>query len=151
MMDLKIVDPKEVEGVVCEPVSANDVEAIINETVPQMKKILFDLNGYGLAAPQVGIKKMFFIIRDGIDVRTFFNAKYAKASDGRVSNEEGCLSYGFGKRHVPVKRFKNVVVIWDEWSGKAFIRRSQKFNGLNSVAFQHEIDHINGTTIFTRR
>ena len=151
MMDIKIVDSKEVEGAVCSDVSADEVDVIVKEVIPEMSKILFEMNGAGLAAPQVGIKKKFFIIRNDKNAFVFFNARYAKDSDGKVTNEEGCLSYDAGKKHIPIKRFKKVLVMWDEWDGKAFIRRSQKFNGMTAVVFQHEIDHINGTTIFTRR
>jgi peptide deformylase len=152
MMELKIVDSKEVEGVVCDSVCAEDVETILKEMVPQMVKILFDMKGIGLAAPQVGVKKRFFIISNGQNaVNVFFNAKYAKDSDGKVVNDEGCLSYANGKQHLPVKRFKKVLVMWEDWDGKAFVKRSHKFNGMLGTVFQHEIDHTNGTTIFTRR
>ena len=153
MKDLQLVPASDVEDIKCDPVKPEEVEEILSLYVPQMEGIVVGAKGWGLAAPQVGIKKQFFIIKnpetDKFD--TYFNAFYVRESDSKIKVLEGCLSYGINNR-VAVKRFKSVRVISDLWQAekKQFIRSSQRFRQEQAIAFQHEIDHLSGITIFTK-
>ena len=59
---LELAPPIEVENAVCESVTADEVESILKDMVPDMEKILEETGGVGIAAPQVGIKKKFFVL-----------------------------------------------------------------------------------------
>jgi len=152
LLDLNLVPSEEVENIICEDVTQEDVADILTYVIPQMIGICAALNGYGLAAPQVGIKKKFFIIynQDKKDFDIYFNMKYFK--DGsRSASKEGCLSYDSGKRQNVVKRYKSIKIVGQELdSNMNLIDCSFKESGIKSIAFQHEIDHLYGRTIFTK-
>lgn len=153
-LDLKIEPSKEVENVKCKDVNQNEVDDIITYVIPQMQGILTSLKGYGLSAIQIGIKKNFFIMvneeseDDEYDV--FFNARYFK--DGsRIQVKEGCLSYDLGKKINIVKRYKSIKVMYEALDKDEFlIKKTEKAKGMRSMGFQHEINHCNGVTIFTK-
>ena len=152
MEDVSLVSSEEVEGIKCEEVLPEEVEHIIDAIVPQMKGILkVEEHGIGLAAPQVGIKKKFFIAWDqeAKDWLPYFNAFYVKASDSRVKMSEGCLSYKSGNSKV-IKRYKSIKLIHDEWDGKNLTRKRKTLRGIPAIVMQHECDHLRGVTIYTK-
>ena len=152
-LDLKIEPSESVEGVKCENVKQEEIDDILTYSIPQMQGICGSLGGYGLAAVQVGIKKNFFIMRnednpEEFDV--FFNAMYLKEGS-RIQIKEGCLSYDFGKRINVVKRYKSIKVIYEVLNkDEQLTRTNEKVKGMRALGFQHEIDHCNGITIFTK-
>ena len=156
---LKLVNSSEVEGVICEKVTNDEVIDIMENIIPEMIKVLKSVNGIGLAAPQVGIKKKFsvYFIPEKEEQHVIFNAFYVKDGDGRIKGNEGCLSYGLDN-FTEVKRFKNVKLIYDEFNPetKRLEKRSRKVKGIESIIVQHEVDHTGGlnntgTTIYTKK
>lgn len=156
---LELVDPNEVEDVVCEKVSNEEAADIVTNIIPEMVKILKGVNGLGLAAPQIGIKKKFSVyFMPGEDEQhIIFNAFYVKDGDGRIKGQEGCLSYGL-KNFTEVKRFKNIKLIYDEFNldTNKLEKRSRKIKGVESIIVQHEVDHTGGLskksiTIYTKK
>lgn len=127
----------------------------------QIEEIAERLNlrpGMGLAAIQVGIDKRFFVIveeidRDENDKQEFnnyviVNPKLISHSEEMIYSElgEGCLSVN---REVPgiVPRYARVTIeAYDENANKINIRAREEL----SIAFQHEIDHLNGI-LFTEK
>ena len=115
-----------------------------------MKETLFDANGLGLAAPQVGVLRRAVLIVEITEnaeqpeerIIELINPEIIEES-GELSSNEGCLSvpgvYGI------VSRPENVKV-------KALDRFGNEFelscSGLTARAACHEIDHLNGI-IFT--
>lgn len=103
--------------------------------------------GMGLAAIQLGIEKRFFVISYKKDDGTFeeykvVNPKIISHSEEQIYVEEGegCLSI---TRYVEgiVPRFARVTVeYYDEFGNKKTVRVREEI----AVAFQHEIDHLNG-------
>ena len=103
--------------------------------------------GMGLAFPQVGINKRIIVIVDEYEEGKFQN--YVVVNPVIVSNSsemiavdagEGCLSVN---REVPghVLRFARVTIDgYDIDGNKVRIRARENL----SIAFQHEIDHLNG-------
>lgn len=147
------------------PLSKED-KKIIKEMLAYLKKSQIDeiaekLNlrpGMGLSAIQVGINKRFFVIvneieRDESGKQTFenyviVNPKIISYSEEMIYSElgEGCLSVN---RDVPgiVPRHARVTIeAYDENNNKFSIRAREEL----SIAFQHEIDHLNGI-LFTER
>ena len=103
--------------------------------------------GMGLSAVQLGVLKRFFVISYKKDDGTFdeykvVNPKIISNSEELIYVEEGegCLSIN---RYVEgiVPRFARVTVeFFDEFGNKKTVRVREEM----SVAFQHEIDHLNG-------
>ena len=115
--------------------------------------ILKALGGVGLAAPQVGLKKRFFIIGE----TPFYNPWWIHEGSSRVRNQEGCLNYADGKIYKEVKRFKSIKFFWETWDGEKFVKHESKAKGLEAVKIQHEVQHMGngsgklGTTIFMKK
>lgn len=147
------LSPKEdVEGCICEPVLASEVDEILEKYIPDMEKILTDTGGLGIAAPQVGIKKKFFVVKklegDGFDV--YFNAFYTQEASV-TTTREGCLTYGKGNL-TEVKRYKAIRLIHDAYDDckKTLTKSFKKVRGNEAIVLQHESDHLVGKTIFTK-
>lgn len=107
--------------------------------------------GMGLAYPQLGISKRIIIVvhevEDGIfDNYVFINPKIVSKSEEMIAADagEGCLSVnrdveGHVKRHARV-----TIEGYDEDGNKIRLRAREEL----SIAFQHEIDHLNGILFF---
>ncbi len=103
--------------------------------------------GMGLSAVQLGVLKRFFVISYKKDDGTFdeykvINPKLISNSEELIYVEEGegCLSIN---RYVEgiVPRYARVSVeYYDEFGNKKTVRVREEM----AVAFQHEIDHLNG-------
>lgn len=114
----------------------------------------YDLRpGMGLAFPQVGINKRIIVIvheyEDGkFDNYVFVNPKIVSYSEEIIAAEagEGCLSVNREiEGHVP--RYARVTVEgYDEEGNKIRVRAREDL----SIAFQHEIDHLDGILFFDR-
>jgi len=114
----------------------------------------YDLRpGMGLAFPQLGINERIIVIvheyDDGkFDNYVMINPKIVSYSDEMIAAEsgEGCLSVN---RDVEghIKRFARVTVEgYDEDGNKIRVRAREEL----SIAFQHEIDHLNGILFYDR-
>ena len=115
-----------------------------------MIKLMLDEKGMGLAANQIGITKRFFAIgHDSFDTfqkhAIIWNPQVIKASEEKVIDVEGCLS--FKGIFVKVERPKTVEIQYETTQGKT---RFAKLNGMESKCFQHELDHLDGIT-FNKR
>jgi len=129
----------------CKDIKRIDQEVI--DRVAEMFKSMYENNGVGLAAPQVGWDARLFIINitgeEGTEM-VFVNPVIAEA-EGFVTEEEGCLSIPgvFGK----VKRGERALV-------KAYDLKGQEIelegDGLLARALQHETDHLNGTLFISK-
>lgn len=109
----------------------------VSKLFKPMLKLMEKSRGIGLAAPQVGINKRFFVM-DLVEPLVFINPVIIEGI-GEVECEEGCLS--FPGQLVKVKRFKHVKV---SYRNAAWASRVRTFYGLSSICIQHEIDHLNG-------
>ncbi len=103
--------------------------------------------GMGLAFPQLGILKRIFVISYKNDDGTFeehivINPEIISNSEEKIYVEEGegCLSVNRAVDGI-VPRYARVTVEYNDIDGnKISIRVREEM----SVAFQHEIDHLNG-------
>lgn len=114
----------------------------------------YDLRpGMGLAFPQLGINERIIVIVHEVEEGVFdeyvvINPKIISNSTEMIATEagEGCLSVN---REVEghVKRYARVTVEgYDEDGNKIRIRAREEL----SIAFQHEIDHLNGILFYDR-
>ena len=75
---------------VCKEVT--EVTPKIVELIDDMLETMYEANGVGLAAPQVGILKRIVVIdTTGEDLHVFINPEIL-ATDGEQTGQEGCLS-----------------------------------------------------------
>ena len=123
-----------------------------------MKKMLKATSGYGLAAPQIGLKKKFFVLRDEVGEEgysVYYNSKYFK-NGSKTTTHEGCLSYKLGKIYNEVKRWKGVTSKYDVNKDGKLVPMRKSFTGLRAIGIQHETDHCGngegklGRTIFMK-
>lgn len=129
------------------PLSAEDVDADFRDTVENMARLMYDLRGVGLAAPQVGIAKRFMLVCPSGelgDEEVVINPEIL-AQEGEEEMEEGCLSfprvYGTIRRSARLKvRYRDLA--WKE--------RALDLDGYMARIFQHEFDHLNGIVFTTR-
>ena len=120
-----------------------DMDNVV-QLAEQMHKIMSQNNGIGLAAPQVGIDKSFFIVGDKTRYMLAVNPKIIETSDEQVLMIEGCLS--FPGIFLKVLRPLNAVVEYVNNKGETV---NEKLEGMMSRVFQHETDHLNGVTFDT--
>lgn len=112
-----------------------------------MFAIMYNNNGVGLAAPQIGLSIAMFVmdpmITDG--KRVVINPSITHFSNEQISMIEGCLS--IPDVSLPVTRPKSIIVKYQDLSGKII---EEELSGYPARIFQHEIDHLNGI-LFTER
>jgi peptide deformylase len=138
------------EDVLHEP--ARVVEAVtpeIDALVVDMIDTMYAAPGIGLAAPQIGLPLRIFVVdislgRDPAGLIVMINPEFTER-DGMQLEEEGCLSVpGFS---ATVVRPERVVVKGLDRGGELHQREG---TGLLARAFQHEMDHLDGTLFVDR-
>ena len=115
----------------------------IRELVKDMAETMYDAPGVGLAAPQLGVHQRVIIIdvsgkEEPPDLIVALNPVIVHA-EGESYEEEGCLSVI--KYAANVRRHASVVVKALNLEGE---EQTYQAEGLLAVAFQHEIDHLDG-------
>lgn len=150
---MDLVDSSLVEHIDCKPVSNQEAKELLESTtIFDMVNIIKEYDGLGLAAPQVGIYKRFFVVLKKESFAVFFNPVLIKVNDGKKIEGEGCLNYDGGEKYTDIRRFKTVDLLFDMWdeSQKRLVRKRERFHGVDARVIQHEVDHLNGKTIFMR-
>ncbi len=132
----------------------------ILQLVKDMQETLYESNGIGLAAPQVGVTKRLFIIdleqtvkkdKEGNVVERkpgtlmVFMNPVIKSKEGEIVYEEGCLS-------VPgvfeeVKRSEKIEL---EFYDSNFEKKHVWVEGMLAIVVQHEFDHLEGKLFIDR-
>lgn len=106
--------------------------------IKDMKETMYDADGVGLAAPQVGILKRMAIIDVGDGPITFINPEIIKREGSQI-DYEGCLSVP-GQQGKVDRPFKVTVKALNE-NGEEFILEGEE---LLARAICHELDHLDG-------
>lgn len=108
--------------------------------IEDMIDTMYDADGVGLAAPQIGMLKRVVVIDvyDETGVKILINPEVISI-EGEQCELEGCLSVP-GKSGL-VKRPTKTVVRAQDLSGKTIEITGE---GLLAVALCHEIDHLDG-------
>lgn len=102
--------------------------------------------GFGLTANQIGVNKRVGFIRYAGKEYRLLNTRIVEAGPITVVHNEGCLSLP-GKT-INTERH-HTITIEDEILGRMQLTMAK--DGLLPVIFQHEVDHMNGKTIFDRK
>lgn len=123
-----------------------------------MLETMYELNGVGLAAPQVGSNRRVVVIdvvwpNKDPQPLILINPKIV-FTEGEILSEEGCLSFKGntmkkqGVQLSKVKRFRKVKVNYVDLENK---KQSVEADGdLLSRCLQHEIDHLDGVLFIDR-
>lgn len=110
----------------------------IKTLLDNMLETMYEADGVGLAAPQVGINERMIVIDVGKGPILLINPEII-AKSGQERDVEGCLSVP-GK-NAYITRASKVEVVGIDPKGK---KVQFKAEGLLARAFQHEIDHLDG-------
>lgn len=131
-------DGDEVLRMKCKPVK--EITDSVRALVQDMFDTMYEANGVGLAAPQVGIVKRIVVIDDCNDsVFTLINPELTVVGREEQLSTEACLSVpGYGGR---VRRPTKVKVKALDINGKEQVIKAE---GMLAVILCHEIDHLDG-------
>ncbi|MEA4910758.1 Peptide deformylase 2 [bioreactor metagenome] len=145
-LDEKSVLRQEAKEVLKKEFGTEELKKIIEDMQEAMKR---EDDGVAIAAPQIGIAKRIFCIKESAyemekkefkwKPLVFINPKIKKASKKVVEADEGCLSvrplYGTTIRHT------NITLEAQDINGVKFTFGA---SGLIAHIFQHECDHLEG-------
>ena len=125
-------------------VDVKNIDKTIELTLDRMLNCMYENNGIGLAATQVGLSKRLVVIdcSSGDNIKKpikFINPEVIELSESNIEFEEGCLS--LPNQYANVTRPNFVIVKYRDIKGKL---HKNKFEGLEGTCIQHEIDHLNG-------
>ncbi|UCC95740.1 MAG: peptide deformylase [Candidatus Omnitrophota bacterium] len=124
-----------------------DVLIVDDETrniLSEMYALMKIHKGIGLAANQAGINLRLIVVEAEDKVFKLVNPQITKR-EGRIALKEGCLS--FPGLELEVKRAKKVWLSALSEKGEPIDIEAED---VLAVAFQHEIDHINGIEFIDR-
>ncbi|MCC7297641.1 MAG: peptide deformylase [Bacteroidia bacterium] len=125
----------------------------LKELIENMFETMYDSNGIGLAAPQIGLAIRLFIV-DGTEIedestadfkKVFINPEILEEFDTKWEYEEGCLSIPTVR--ADVSRHSKLRIRYMDENFKEF---EEEYNGMAARIIQHEYDHIEGI-LFTDR
>lgn len=121
---------------ICAPVER--VDAKLKDLLDNMAETMYEANGIGIAAPQVGEAVRMVVIDIGNGLIELVNPKIT-FREGSETDSEGCLSVPgiFGE----VERASKVKVEFLDRRGK---RKHITAKGLLARCIQHELDHLEG-------
>ncbi|MCR4823697.1 MAG: peptide deformylase [Treponema sp.] len=128
------------------PVEMEEINDSLRETFNEMFETMIEADGVGLAAPQIGVSKRFFVIISDDEVRrVFINPQIISSSSELCDYDEGCLSLpGFNET---IRRPAKVTVQALNENGKPFTLEA---DGLLARIIQHENDHLDGIVYIDR-
>jgi peptide deformylase len=112
--------------------------------IEDMKETMYEADGVGLAAPQVGILKRLFVIDIGEGPLVFINPEIIETS-GTQTDEEGCLSLPGETEEVVRANYVKARALNEK--GEEFEIEAEE---LLARAILHEYDHLNGTLFIDR-
>jgi len=118
----------------------------LSDFIDNMFYTMYEEEGIGLAANQVGVGMNLFVIDishtdENEFPRIFVNGEIISSDDESIFSE-GCLS--IPQVALEVKRPENIVFKYQDIREKW---HEEEFDGLLARAIQHEIDHLNGILI----
>ncbi len=126
------------------------VDREIKALIKDMFETMYDAEGVGLAANQIGVPLSVMVIdtspkEDAPDLKLVLINPQIVESQGKIKYKEGCLS--FPGLSVEVERARKVKV-------KAMNEHGEQveitLEGFPAIVFQHELDHLKGITFLDR-
>jgi len=115
------------------------------EFAKELVKFMYDSNGIGLAANQVGVPYRIFAMRGEPENFVCYNPRIVHRSEQEVILEEGCLTYP--GLLVKIKRPQHIRVRFRTPNGETL---TKQFTGMSARIFQHELDHLDGIVFYNK-
>lgn len=119
-------------------------DSSVRKLANDMLETMYEENGVGLAAPQIGVSKRIMVIdvagEDEPNQPIVFINPQIVEKEGSLVGLEGCLS--FPNVFFEVRRFNRIVVKYQNLAGKDVKMTAE--GDLLCRAIQHEIDHLDG-------
>jgi peptide deformylase len=147
-MKIKILSHQEYAGAILKK-PTEEVKFPLSEEnniiLDNMIKVMYQANGIGLAANQIGHNKRMFVMdtsNEKNSPQVFINPILRSKNNIKMTNMEGCLSCP--GEDVKVKRSITVNLEWTCRHGKS---QHKTFSYLPSRVVQHEMDHLDGKLI----
>lgn len=128
----------------------------LQKLIKDMFETMYNSEGIGLAAPQIGRSIALIVIDASVLAEDFPECADSKMvlinptldvieDEAPVTRQEGCLSLpGLSEN---VKRYEHVVL---NWLDENFEEHEKEFTGFMARVIQHEFDHLLGT-VYTDR
>ena len=113
----------------------------LGKLIADMSVVMYAAPGIGLAATQVNHSLRLFIMdlsKEQNRLQVFVNPEILE-TQGVTSSEEGCLSVP--GMYETVERSEEILLSWCNQTGE---RQRQRFDGLDAICIQHELDHLDG-------
>ncbi len=157
MAILDIIEvPHPVLSAKARPVREDEFGPELQQKLADMAETMYAAPGVGLAAPQVADGRRMVVVDPGNEKEehgglpqreliAMVNPEIVERGDDMISWEESCLSVP--ELYVQVRRHRRVRVRWRDGAGE---RHERVFEGFPAVVVQHELDHLDGRTIFDR-
>lgn len=147
-MDLKVrVYPKDKDILTTGCKLVAEIDFALTELLHRMAESLEGLRAVGLAAPQIGYDKRFFVMwtPEMDEPIMAINPVIVQHESEVILGKEGCLS--LPGLELPIMRFRDITLQYTNIGGRPEIIQLEAFEA--RVA-QHEIDHLDGVLIPTR-
>ena len=114
------------------------------ELMNNMLETMYDANGIGLAAIQIGVPKRIIVMDLSKEKNKkfpmyFVNPIITKKNDEKTTYEEGCLSVP--NQFAEIDRPSKCEVEYLDYNGN---KQNLQVEGLLATCIQHEIDHLEG-------
>lgn len=127
---------------VSEEITSDELTEELHTLARDMVILANDMNGIGLAAPQIGVSKRLIVVQVVDRWITMINPVITKSKNCLRHKGEGCLSFPEVFKNVP--RFKQITVEYTDLLGESC---KMKLKKLDAYCVQHEIDHLDGIVI----
>lgn len=138
----------EMINVEAEPIYSDEYH-LLPELLKYMLPLMDKHNGIGLAAPQVGVFKQFYLLEtDEGDILNLVNPEIKEMYGTAITDFEACLSIPPNGNGCPVERCNCVEIEYS--TVETELRTQRRFNGMDSRVAQHEFDHLTGTFFIDR-
>lgn len=121
----------------------------LKELIDNMFETMYNAEGIGLAAPQIGLDIRVFVVdleplaeddpKYAGFKKVFINAQIVESTGEEVKYEEGCLS--IPGIHEPVVREETIRI---QYFDENFVKHDEVYSDFFARCIQHEYDHIEG-------
>lgn len=121
-----------------------DIDGKFVDLCDKMFDTMYEAPGIGLAAPQVGVQKRFFVYDTEDEAGVLINPQIVE-SKGEWTFEEGCLS--IPGMTLEIVRPKIITVTGIDFDGNEVVFEADE---LFARLIQHELDHLDGVLMVER-
>jgi peptide deformylase len=134
-------DPDPILRSVAAPVTDFD-QIKLKSLMTRMTEVMVELNGVGIAAPQIGVsQRVIGFLHEG-NIVMVCNPVIVAVSEEMHYADEGCLSCP--NESVAIQRHVGVAITGQSIDGEESLIKCM---GFSARIIQHEIDHLNGRLI----